>query len=878
MKINNYEEVVKQLTSDENLLITVLIDSGAEQKLGHKYSCPCCKSKDNLNIFSNDGVWFYKCFTSGCFAGTGTVIQYVQHLKGYEKSVDAIKDIVNNYAQYIRIDQDDDFQKMDDFLSRYSIDGHENLRHHYYKNSDGTEIGAKVLFRNNETKKKTGIWFKITENRAIVCSKKTGVAVEDILYNAHKIKDSTEHICITEGEKDADTLSRLGFIATTSQASSKWVDTYTDQIKHCKNFYIFADNDEAGKKSADMIVAALKNEMGEYSTDHAIKIISMPLDIPKADISDYVEILKEKGLNNKQIKDEVLNLIKRSEDLLSVYELHEDNKGIFKWEEEKKGDKFNKKYITDFKLKVLRHVNCLDDESLSHYIVSIKTRFGSEIERSFVNTSMNDISSFKQAIDSPYCTFSGKQADLDQLKKKIFNLDYETQKVVTYGGMRKIGSVWAYIENDSCLINGEVTDEYTINKNTISIESKILQEKEITNEELKELMQHIFSFNNQAICYNVVGYAIATFLKARLREHGIKFPHLFSSGEAGAGKSETLQNILLPFWGLNNMKSASNITKYSLDNYIASNNTIPCILDEYKPYMMAKWRVELISEVMRTSYDWLMSMRGTGRGTVKELEQRTNIVLNGEAGTNETAVIERSVILSFSKKDTLVESQTKHFKWIKANKRLLTKLSVLIIKKVAAMQDNAIKDMYTKAESMISSDIKTTRIRDSLAVTVMGLLLLSSVFKDFDVEAAVNIICNNNLEEVGSTSKSIVDLTLEQIDNALPVIMKRTTELYSLYKVINNGTQIALRVNVIYPEFTKYLKDYNVEFSALSQNEFTKMLRKSEHFINYKTVAFQIEKEGEAIVPNICRASAFVISVDKLKSLDINNLIEPDIE
>ncbi len=39
------------------------------------------------------------------------------------------------------------------------------------------------------------------------------------------------------------------------------------------------------------------------------------------------------------------------------------------------------------------------------------------------------------------------------------------------------------------------------------------------------------------------------FAKEHLRKAGIKFPHLFLIGEAGSGKSNTLERVILPIFG-----------------------------------------------------------------------------------------------------------------------------------------------------------------------------------------------------------------------------------------------------------------------------------------------------------------------------------------
>lgn len=885
MHIKNFNDLMMQITTRKDIAIMVLDQYETKNKRpGDYYNCPICNGK--IGVFDSDGEWVINCF-NGCIGGN--VLDYLVDRENLGSRKEALLFINQKYNLNLDIDSDKAIDRLDKYISTWEPKkaGIKYLRHHYYKTiKNGKEIidSVKVMYRNIETGKKVAKWFVISEKNGWYKAELSSSSARDkgqreklkMLYNGHKIKDDTNVVCITEGEKDAESLCNMGFLGVSAQESGKWCSEYTEQIKNVSTIYIFTDNDNTGVKYANTIVEHFKDVWGEYSEEKILKIIDIPKLNLKSDITDYIEHLKGKGLTRGQIIQEIYNCIKESENLLSLHELHEDEHGIYKWMQDKKTETIKKNHIADFKIKVTQYVLCLDDDELSRYVVSITPQKGNSFNRPFLNSSMNDIRSFKLALDSPYCTFSGDMNDLNNLKRRMFNLKYDTKKVLTYGGMRELDGQWVYVENDKCLKGKDVTDEYTINDTTISIESDILSSNIITRAELNELGEHLFKFNNEPICYSVVGYAVATFLKARLRGLGIKFPHLFSTGEAGAGKSETLQNILLPFFGVNSMKSASNITKYSLDNYIASNNTIPCILDEYKPYMMAKWRVELISEVMRTSYDWLRSMRGTGKGTVKELEQRTNIVLNGEAGTDETAVIERSILLSFSKRDTLVKCQTEHFKWIKSHKELLTKLSATIIRKVVTLDDKTIQELYYAAEQMIPEEIATTRIRDALAINALGLMLLSTIFEGFDYERAIQVICKNSIEEVGTISKSIVDLTIEHMDRAIPIIIEKANDNYDLYRLVSKGEHLALRVNAIYPQFTKYIKEYNTGFIALPEAQFTKMLRKSQYYIDYKNTKFGRSKDADEIVPNNKGIRAFILDIEKLTKLDISNFIDEE--
>lgn len=126
-----------------------------------------------------------------------------------------------------------------------------------------------------------------------------------ILYNLPKLINSINEgyqVYIVEGEKDVNTMSKLGLVATTApngagSGSKKWLDSYSKYFKGA-NVVIMLDNDSAGKDFAREIQFKLKN----YA--HATKIITIS-DKPKGDITDWIR----EGHNIDELKN-IVNSIK----------------------------------------------------------------------------------------------------------------------------------------------------------------------------------------------------------------------------------------------------------------------------------------------------------------------------------------------------------------------------------------------------------------------------------------------------------------------------------------------------------------------------------------------------------------------------------------
>ena len=96
-------------------------------------------------------------------------------------------------------------------------------------------------------------------------------------------------VAVAEGEKDADTLHRLGWNAASGEdgaGKGKWHGEYTEQLKGC-HVLIFQDNDSTGKAFAQETAAAL------YGAAASVRVLDLSKVWPnmpeKADVSDVVQ-------------------------------------------------------------------------------------------------------------------------------------------------------------------------------------------------------------------------------------------------------------------------------------------------------------------------------------------------------------------------------------------------------------------------------------------------------------------------------------------------------------------------------------------------------------------------------------------------------------
>lgn len=113
------------------------------------------------------------------------------------------------------------------------------------------------------------------------------------LYRGETLKEADD-VLIAEGEKDVDTLIRLGYTAVSlpDGADSRWLEAYGERLRG-RNVYILPDNDEPGRKYASMIAGKL---FGKVSGLKILNLCDKWPEMPaKADVSDMVEALGEEA-------------------------------------------------------------------------------------------------------------------------------------------------------------------------------------------------------------------------------------------------------------------------------------------------------------------------------------------------------------------------------------------------------------------------------------------------------------------------------------------------------------------------------------------------------------------------------------------------------
>ena len=110
--------------------------------------------------------------------------------------------------------------------------------------------------------------------------------LERVLYNLPAVAAAVQDgrwIFICEGEKDCDTLSACGLVATTNAggANAPWEPQYTAALRGA-DVCVIPDNDAPGRRHAETVAESL------YRAAKTVKIVELPGLDEKGDVSDWL--------------------------------------------------------------------------------------------------------------------------------------------------------------------------------------------------------------------------------------------------------------------------------------------------------------------------------------------------------------------------------------------------------------------------------------------------------------------------------------------------------------------------------------------------------------------------------------------------------------
>ena len=516
-----------------------------------------------------------------------------------------------------------------------------------------------------------------------------------------------------------------------------------------------------------------------------------------------------------------------------------------------KGEKFYS--ITNFIINPVEMVISEDETQLTVDIVTVK---GEVFRETFMTTDFNNLQRFKNIINrNTICiSYTGTENDLELLKSYISQLKWVRKTGVKSAGLYFHIGRWVYVSKEGSIEAGgiEVNDIIQLEKYS-SLSSDILSTDLLTLDKLKLVCEHLLGYNEPAKTVPILAWCAGCFIKEHLRNSNNKYPHLLLIGEAGSGKSTTLERIILPTFSRAKVAAATQVTAFTLMRDSASSNLVPQTLDEFKPSKIDKNKLAILYNHMRDSYDGHEGVRGRADQSSVSYQLLAPLVVAGEESPDEPAIRERGIELLFSKKDIKNIEYVNCFKYLIQNESKLGDFGRSLLDTALRTDAKEVNGWFEEQLCFFEKEFPN-RIAHNLSCCVAGLRLLQKLLKQnslswddvfhipFDIFVKhLSFSAKEYLLDGNITNKGIIEQSFE--------VMSRMGLLYDVeWTRLENGSQLAIRLNLVYDRFTKYRRDYAIAGECLEYRQFLKQLKNSDLFIDNRAVRFKDEVQRAYVI------------------------------
>jgi 5S rRNA maturation endonuclease (ribonuclease M5) len=850
---------------------------------------------------------FWTCFSCGA---KGDILNAVQYKEGIEGFNDQIRFLSEKYS--IKIQR----EGTNTTAANNNSQGEENRSIINSSNFNG--VGEEVHLRSNPKSNTPNYHKKITANYYYEDEKGKGLykicrrewMEEDqrkkdfmayskekngwsfgikntrhVIYKLPQVLKSIsadEIIFFVEGEKCVDHIFQLGLIGTTTAFGARGFSTYSkDYASSLKgaSVVILPDNDENGRAYATDVVNALKQEA------KSIKVLELPGLKLKGDIVDWIEA--------GGTKEELIFLVNNTKEV-AVEESTIQEKGIGNiFEDEFCYYKYHKEQRINISNFIINPKYYIDNEVDTQIIGDIVTEGGVIEDRVFKTTDFDDVISFRKALNSFKTLYVGRVEDLQYIRFLISSKSCDVKKGVTYSGFHKHNNQWCFVSEQGTLnFQGNVMEDIILQNQYAELNTNILKQDAITREELVLIAPYLFKFSILKNTAAILGYVSGLFLKEKLKNNNIQYNHLLIEGESSSGKSSAVKYVITPMLSMEDgILNAGQCTDFALNKTASSSNFIPLILEEYKPHIIGKYKVDLISGVMRNSYDNYKGIKGVATlDKNRSFIPRASVILSGEVGIEETANVGRSLRVIFA--TSYFNEETKEsLEKLKENSNLLNKLGRSLLKEGLKMDEKKVKELQREAfKELTNKSIKSDRVKNSISNCILGIALLKSVFDDLDLDmqestgfsikdivSSIERGAYEDLLDSGSSNKTVIEQSFETMNRmAANNLLSKGIDYDAVVETDSGDHVLRLNYTSFYDRFVKYCREHNVTHEVLPLNSFKKQLSNMLYCKCYnKPVNFSVRLENLKDRKTF-RSAVIYISKLREKNVDIDFMVDDD--
>lgn len=459
------------------------------------------------------------------------------------------------------------------------------------------------------------------------------------------------------------------------------------------------------------------------------------------------------------------------------------------------------------------------DAKLVSGSVESPVRFGPEVWLS--------ARSFRQALPRAEMTFTGSDADVQRIRYYLSSLPKERVAGVSVAGIHD----GKFVVSDGTLgPNGPVYDLVHVGN---PVHCGLLIADKPSEADLAAMADILPRLNVPEVVGPILGWAAACFFKPMIMARYSQFPLLSVEGEAGAGKTSTVQHIVMRLWGLSDEpKAIGDLTPFTRMKSVSSSNCIPVIFEENKSHKMSENKQRNISSLIRNTFNGIEGERGRADQTTTRYPHSAPVVIVGETGFCEEAVLDRLVFASMSRRDSSRHSEA----FERCRTLPLIGLGRLLLD-TALREPGRMNDLIDEEIATVTEAL-TDRPRFNAAVARAGLRLLEEVSgMAFDLSAVDRAIASGIAPDGGDDSayrKSAVVFVLEKMS----MMAERRGTSSSLFSVNLEhgvhfsvvGSELRIRVSEAYAQLRRWAREYDATADLIDEQTFRKQVIKEPFF------------------------------------------------
>lgn len=377
----------------------------------------------------------------------------------------------------------------------------------------------------------------------------------------------------------------------------------------------------------------------------------------------------------------------------------------------------------------------------------------------------------------------------------------------------------------------------------------------------------------------LLGWYVSCFYKQLFQVAVGSFPLLHVYGVAGAGKTET-QRLLLRMFSVDEppTETSPGTSIFAIVRMLSSSASIPVLLDEWKPSEYKEAQIGDIRGIMREAYNqkpWVRAGAQSKRDTWSGLSKfflSAPLIYVGEAAEPQTAIVERSVMVGFTRaSDQEQAASYRAFLACAADHDVLPSLGRYIAGEILQMADMSVfsaefasvRDRALQNNTLSVEDFEAhkrgelsdaeyqhksmTKIRTMLGACTVeyGLRKLQQILIDADLGPDTEGLLNY-LDKAAETLYQH-DMSSEL---AVPEYVKVLTSLSDLAKMGDDAPQLQIKPDVdfrlseregrsilrlvlkpVWMRYARYLRELGLKPLFSEAATFGAALRNTHHFI-----------------------------------------------